>query len=456
MPTREQTAALVKFIRKSSSPPPPVFVGRQDVIADIESKVAEFNNHGEPKATRILQGAPGAGKSSIFAELEQRSTEKVRGYSILVLSSEDMEKLDNVMDYMTVAAGLSSHKWGERLLKTAARASARLGKSLTENVSPISVIAGFGDVVRSFIGDIGGRPENLFELNGIFPPHDWQRPLIVAIDEMQNIAVDRGHPVAKFLQALHNCQRGLPILPVFAGLGDVQNVLSRAGLTRIDNIHEIDCLTMDEMNDFFLGFRLKFGLVIRDDNNHVILNIDRLMQDSNGWPRHLYHSFQALGNAVRMIDGNLSKVNWSHVHGDALRRRQVHHLGQTSEEMQENVNLTSAIMLGVKDGMDLGDIDELIEDNVRDERRWRLPENMTVRDFRHHLVHRGALQQRVDKTFYCPILSFRTFLINRAKDPELRERAERLAMAERKTVSSDSDRSPPEPKPYDDGSFGYS
>ncbi len=460
MPTREQTAALVKFIRKSSSPPPPVFVGRQDVIADIESKVAEFNNHGEPKATRILQGAPGAGKSSILAELERRSLvfgESVPDFhNVLVLNSQIMEKMDNVMHYMTVAAGLSSHRWSGKLLKTAARAGVRLGESLSGEVSPASVIAGFGDVVRSFTGDIGGRPENLFELKAIFQPDDWKRPLIVAIDEAQRFGWSENSPQKSFLQSLHDNDPALPILPVFAGLGDLESVLYGAGLTRIENIHEIGCLTDNEMDDFFIGFRRKFGLVILDDSDHVISNIKRLTQDSHGWPRHLYHSFQALGHAVRLVDGDLSRVNWSHVHEDALTRRQAYYLGQTSEEMQESVNLTSAIMLDVKDGMDLNDINKLIRGNVRNEDGWILPENMTVKDFRHHLVHKGAFQQRPDRTFHCPIPSFRTFLINRAKDPGLRERAERLVMAERKAVSDDSDRSPPEPKPYDDGSFGYS
>ncbi len=52
-----------------------------------------------------------------------------------------------VMDYMTVAAGLSSRKWGGRLLKTATGASAEQGKSLSGDVLPISIISGLGNVV---------------------------------------------------------------------------------------------------------------------------------------------------------------------------------------------------------------------------------------------------------------------------------------------------------------------
>ncbi len=151
--------------------------------------------------------------------------------------------------------------------------------------------------MSSFMKDIGKRPDNLLEPNWLFPPHDWKKPLIVAIDEMQYIAVDRGRPAAKFLQALHNSQRGLPILPVFAGLGDVRNVLSRAGLTRTENIHEIGCLTSGERISYLKKFEENFGLVIGNKENHetVHRNLAKLLDDTEGWPRHMRHSYQRTG-----------------------------------------------------------------------------------------------------------------------------------------------------------------
>ncbi|MCY3995713.1 MAG: hypothetical protein OXF07_06210 [Rhodobacter sp.] len=40
-----------------------------------------------------------------------------------------------------------------------------------------------------------------------------------------------------------------------------------------------------------------------------------------------------------------------------------------------------------------------------------LPRSMSAHDFREHLVHQGALQERGDGSFRCPIPSFRNFLI---------------------------------------------
>ena len=66
---------LAFFIGGSDKNPPPVFVGRQEVLEDVV-RVAErawtLRATGESGVTRIIQGAPGAGKSSILTKLEER------------------------------------------------------------------------------------------------------------------------------------------------------------------------------------------------------------------------------------------------------------------------------------------------------------------------------------------------------------------------------------------------
>ena len=57
---------LREFVAAGEGSPPPVFVGREDVISDIlaaaeRAWTPEGSRHGEPKMTRILQGAPGSG-----------------------------------------------------------------------------------------------------------------------------------------------------------------------------------------------------------------------------------------------------------------------------------------------------------------------------------------------------------------------------------------------------------
>ncbi|MDE0113315.1 MAG: hypothetical protein OXN84_13675 [Albidovulum sp.] len=59
---------LKNFVAAGEGAPPPVFVGRKKAIGDIEAAARRAwkpgaASHGEPKATRIVYGAPGAGKS---------------------------------------------------------------------------------------------------------------------------------------------------------------------------------------------------------------------------------------------------------------------------------------------------------------------------------------------------------------------------------------------------------
>ncbi len=50
-----------EYLRQGEGAPPPVFVGRDAILADILK--ASRESAGQPKMTRIVQGAPGAGKS---------------------------------------------------------------------------------------------------------------------------------------------------------------------------------------------------------------------------------------------------------------------------------------------------------------------------------------------------------------------------------------------------------
>ena len=68
---------LRDFIAAGEKSPPPVFVGREDVISDILAAAKRAwrpgkGRHGEPGMTRIVHGAPGSGKSSVLGEMQSR------------------------------------------------------------------------------------------------------------------------------------------------------------------------------------------------------------------------------------------------------------------------------------------------------------------------------------------------------------------------------------------------
>ncbi len=143
-------------------------------------------------------------------------------------------------------------------------------------------MAGIRDVTDFLMKGIGGPPKTISSLSDKFPPNDWNTPLILAVDEAQNLPPDRRIPRAEFAQALHNASHGLPILPVFAGPGDLRNVLQDTGLSRPEHVHEIGCLTPEERTDYLQWFRAEFGLTVGGDADIVRENLPRLLDDTEG------------------------------------------------------------------------------------------------------------------------------------------------------------------------------
>ena len=73
-PPGPDIAGLRAFALEDDRLPPPAFVGRQDIIADIEHAVAEAAAGGTAVRgrTRLVFGAPGAGKTALLNELARR------------------------------------------------------------------------------------------------------------------------------------------------------------------------------------------------------------------------------------------------------------------------------------------------------------------------------------------------------------------------------------------------
>ncbi|MCY4301492.1 MAG: hypothetical protein OXC68_07125 [Aestuariivita sp.] len=69
---------LRNFIRDGAGEYPPVFVGRDTILSDVldMSNRARERGYASPKNTHIIQGAPGAGKTSILKALELRGNVK--------------------------------------------------------------------------------------------------------------------------------------------------------------------------------------------------------------------------------------------------------------------------------------------------------------------------------------------------------------------------------------------
>ncbi|MCY4186776.1 MAG: hypothetical protein OXC82_05400 [Rhodobacteraceae bacterium] len=399
---------LREFVVIGDKSPPPVFVGREDILQDIEAtagriwKGPESLVHGNPGETRVVQGAPGAGKSSIIVELTNRLQEKIRDSEenpsvpvprVVNISPEMVaDDLPGVLTILAGAAGLSSPVWRKLLSKL------KFGVALR----PDSVTPELGWDLNN-----QEKPRHIWDLASLFPPSKWKAPVILAIDEAQTFSGGMETSHAGFLRSIHNSDTNLPLSLVLAGLGDTAERASQMNLTRGKKVHEIGSLTPEEAGEFMLSCCRRFGM---DPLGHEE-RIMELAAPCEGWPRHLHFALQTLGREALKSGGDLSGVAWKKIQQEAAQSRTRYYQGQQSKIMAGSAHLVGAIMKSMANNSDLISVHKIIRKNARDEDGWRLPKDMDIVGFLNHLVHQGALLESVDNTISLGIPSFRSYLV---------------------------------------------
>ncbi|MCY4306528.1 MAG: ATP-binding protein, partial [Aestuariivita sp.] len=84
--------ALQRFVNRPEKSEPPIFVGRGTIINKVFTIAQEVGDDrvGIPGNTTVIQGAPGAGKSSVLHHLTH-TNDKDDEPKTLVLSSVELE-----------------------------------------------------------------------------------------------------------------------------------------------------------------------------------------------------------------------------------------------------------------------------------------------------------------------------------------------------------------------------
>ena len=359
------------------------FVGRAGEIEDIERALARALRHAQAGqrsagATRLIQGAPGAGKSALLAHLEEKWTQAgPRAPHVLPVYLEDLTEPDCIA--RTIAACLDPCR--AQLFPPTETRSGSVGAS------------GFSALIQ------------------MFPPDRWERPLCLLVDEVQNLESGQ----AGVIRRLHEGVGGLPIVPVLAGLANSPHVLAKRGISRLSvgTVHMLGRLepgqSAESVKMMLERFRVEAAEV--EAARWVAL----LEELSDRWPQHLRNGMRALANGLLASGGVLASVDEKAVLAGAEERRLDSYRARRSPEMLASGLLLAAVMEAVpEDGLGYVETLRVIEESAGAASGWRLPAGMGPEEYLDHLVHRGALQDDGTGRLACPIPSFRRFLVEAA------------------------------------------
>ncbi|MCY4007246.1 MAG: hypothetical protein OXE84_10585 [Rhodobacteraceae bacterium] len=420
-------AGLAEFVDQTDKIEPPVFIGREPVLAKI-LKVAGNSwdgsgagQHGQAGATQIIQGAPGAGKSTILTELVRRAaaggTDGVKT-QVLKLSSgritgpiNILGPLATLIDPAAATDFLARYQTTRSLGGQLGAFGSSVGTERTTTATPRSpepTLSAFHDWIQ-------------YRNSGQVPHQGLRGPIIIAIDEAQNMHFGSDDPCTSILRCIHEADPPLPLTLVLAGLGDTDARTTDMGLTRGKTLHDIGALSPDEVSDLTHRWCVHFGL----EPTGQTAALDALAAPCEGWPRHLHFALQALGRDIlRTPDAGpaaLATVDWERVAAAAAISRLHYYRSQQSGAMANCPALIAAVL------------DDLRHRNTRPPaacRRfhvinsitrharthpatseWQIPKGMDADSLADHLFHRGALQENRDGSLTFPIPSFCTYLV---------------------------------------------
>ena len=437
----ETIEALKKFVLERDKKYPPTFVGRKDIINTIrdtaELVYMEYKNDSfQPATTQLVHGAPGAGKSSLLMHLQKARAWK--DFKDIYGTSRP----DPLVLYLAGPAGFTDlNSFGHDLQTCLTGRQSRTLSTFSKTITDLST--GIGSFIK---GSHAFESHNEYHdpVQAIIRDRSikWNRPLIIAIDEFQNI---RGHwnkeenqgshLHVEVLQKLHDGAYGKPIMLVLGGLCDVPEKLYKCGITRLpdENNHPIgafkrgcvantdgESYVIDETNELIEAWCEKFEIP-EDPWKEEIL---QMAEEGSHWPMHIHNSLSALATEIVVNKGDMSHLNLKRVRENAAEMRKSYYNVRISRELGASKYLLAKIMKEIPahgeqgSNLDFPDIVKRIRETISNapskDPGWEIPKGIDdAEDYVSHLIHQGCIQEQKDKFFYCPIPSLKSYILER-------------------------------------------
>ncbi|MXX88728.1 MAG: ATP-binding protein [Boseongicola sp. SB0677_bin_26] len=286
---------LNRFAKAGDRDAPPYFAGRQEVLEDIEHAAGECwrawqdSRRTTPGATRVIQGAPDAGKSSLLMHLERSWSGPGGGAPAMLL-------LRDPTDFMNGKA------FAERLVNMLRPGR---GKEIRTEISKSWQLQGRVPGVGGQLGEESrtGIPDD--PINAVLahvPGETWTSPVVIAIDEFQAAVGDETSPHAMVLRKLHTQDYAAPVVTVLAGLSDTRSTVDRLGISRasIDAVSALGCMSEAETENLIEGWSAHFGL----PDGHWQVTMLELARAGDFWPAHVRNALASFAEEVVRLEGD--------------------------------------------------------------------------------------------------------------------------------------------------------
>lgn len=279
----ERLALVDKLQKRTERQPSLVFVGRDSIRKEMRDFVSYLRD--EPFSSgflKIIQGAPGAGKTSLLHQLEK----DLDGDEVTCIRVES-DTLNSPRELLERFV----NKLGGSLKKVLESVRTKTGGRLGTSGTGISHERETGQL--SF-WEAAREHESFWSLlnRAVEIPQD--RVIVLMIDETQQQRDNLTDSFKRIARQLHaGDTNGIKVLPVFAGLGDTADTLRECGLSRLAGKPiQLGSLTYEEAIEVVVETLnlADTGLDGMFSPEHVQKTSVELAVASEGWPRHL-HSY---------------------------------------------------------------------------------------------------------------------------------------------------------------------
>ena len=400
--TGPDVAGLRAFALEDDRLPPAAFVGRQDIIADIEHAVAEGAAGGAAVRgrTRLVFGAPGAGKTALLHELARRWRARAADGDASAPVPIDCEPGELTSPVAFTEAVLSA---------VVPDSSIDLAKATTtEGGGGVPGVAGLRvSRVPSLVDSVRAGRTPWAAIREATQPERLARPVVLLVDEAQNMPGDPGGEGRTHLLAeLHDGRHGLPIVAVLGGLGDSKQVMARRGISRFarDAVHPLPLLTDAESGEAVKRFLARHRITGAEEAMERWRR--RIAEACNGWPQHLHNYLGGAARSLADAGGDLDRADLDAAlaAGDDWRR-------EYYDARLEGVNpdLPAVVDVVRRTPESGAPMHRIVE--------WCREATGTAaegRDLHARMIHDGVLQEMPGGLVTCPIPSFRRYILERA------------------------------------------